>query len=54
MYLDLSLTSLHGNIPSEFGLIKDYHYNGMDETHINGPIPDDMDNMQQMKYLSIK
>ena len=39
MYLVLYFTSLHGNTPLKFDLIKDLFYLGMDETHINGPIP---------------
>ena len=54
MELEMSFTSLHGNISSEFGLLKDLRYLGMDETHIHGPIPTELDNMQQIKYISFK
>ena len=54
MELELYFASLHGNIPSEFGLLKDLHYLGMDETHIHGPIPTELYNMQQIKYLSVR
>ena len=50
----MSFISLHGNIPPEFGLVKELHYLGMDETQIHGPIPGNMENTQQIKYLSIK
>ena len=54
MEVDLSFTSLYCNILSEFGLLKELHYLGMDETHIHGPIPAELHNMQQIKYLSIE
>ena len=41
--MEMSFTSLHGNISSKFGLIEDLHYLGMDKTHIRGPIPTDME-----------
>ena len=53
MDLELYFTSLRGNTPSEFGLLKDLRLLGMDETHIHGPIPGKLDNMQQIKYLFI-
>ena len=49
MELKLSFTSLYGNIPSRFGLLKDLRYLRMDETHIHGPIPAELENMQQIK-----
>ena len=35
-------------------MIKDLRYLGKDKTHIHGPIPADLDSMQQTKYLSNK
>ena len=46
---ELSFNYLNGNIPSKFGLLKDLLYISMDETHIHGPIPTDLNNMQQIK-----
>ena len=54
MDLELSLTSLHGNISSVFGLPKDLFYLGIYETHIHGPIPTKVDSKNNIKYLSIK
>ena len=53
LHLVMSFTSLHGNIPYKFGIIKDHRYLGIDETHVHGPISSDLDNMQKIKYLSI-
>ena len=44
--LDMSFTSLHGNIHSKFGILRDLLYLGMDDTHIPGPIPTDLYNIQ--------
>ena len=54
MDIDLYFTSLHGNIPSEFCLIKDLRYLFMEETHIHDTIPANLYNMQKIKYLSIE
>ena len=53
MELDMSFTSLHGNISSKFGLTKELLYLGMDETHTHGPIHADLYNTQQIKYIFI-
>ena len=52
--LELSLTSLNGNIYSKLILLKDICYLGMDENHIHVPIPVDLENMRIIKYLSIE
>ena len=49
MDLELYFTSLYGIITSEFVLLKDLRYLGMDETHIHGPIPDKLENMHKIK-----
>ena len=49
MDLALYFNYLHCNITSKFGLLKELHYLGMYETHIQGPIPDTLDNMHQIK-----
>ena len=54
MDMKLSFTSLHVNIPSEFGMLKDLRCLGMDYTKIHDPIPENLHNMQQIKYLPIK
>ena len=54
MEMEMYLTSLHDNIPSKFGMPKDLLYLGMDETHIHGLIPADLDNMHKIKHLSIE
>ena len=52
-YLELYFKYLTGNISSQFGLLKDLLDLEMDENHIYGPIHANMDNMHQIKYLSI-
>ena len=54
MDIEPYFASIYDNIPSKFGLIKDLRYIRMDETHICGPIPSNLDNMKQIKYLSIE
>ena len=54
MDMYLYFTSLHGNIPSDFCLIKDLRYLFMEETHIHDTTPADLYNMQQIKYLSVE
>ena len=52
-YLELYFKYLTGNISSQFGMLKDLLDIEMDENHIYGPIHANMDNMHQIKYLSI-
>ena len=54
MDLELSFTSLHNNIPSEFVLLNNLCYLVMDENHIHCPIPTKLYNIQQIKCLSIE
>ena len=54
MELYMSFISLHGNTTSSFYLLKEHCSLVMDETHIHGPTPADLDNMTLIIYLYIK